>query len=268
MILQRIVEHKRGEVAAAKARCPEPELWARLPEAPALRPFRRALLESPHPVALIAEVKRASPSKGLIRHDFDPVAIATAYADHGATAVSVLTDWHFFQGSLAYLGLIRRAVGLPVLRKEFIIDAYQLVESRVAGADAVLLIVACLAKAQLQEYLALAAELGMDALVEVHDEDELQTALDAGANLIGINNRNLHTFETTLAVTQRLAPLLPAGVPFVSESGIFTRDDVLAVQQAGARAVLVGEALMRQRDIGRHIAHLLGLSDVAAEGRA
>lgn len=259
MILDRIVARKREEVEEAKGLLPVGELRARIADTPPPRPFRNALLTSNHPVSLIAEVKRASPSKGLIRPDFDPIAIATAYASHGAAAISVLTDVHFFQGDLAYLSSIRKAVDLPLLRKEFIIDSYQVFESRAAFADAILLIVACLEGHQLQEYLHLAHELSMDAIVEVHDEAELATAIDAGANLIGINNRNLHTFETTLSVTERLARLIPADIPFISESGIFTRADILRVQQAGARAVLVGESLMRQDDIGGHMAHLLGL---------
>lgn len=259
MILDKIVQHKSGEVERQKGLVPEQKLLEALQTAPKPVPFRQALLDSTHPVSLIAEVKKASPSKGLIRPDFSPVDIALTYAQNGAAAISVLTDEEFFQGHLTYLRAIRETVSLPLLRKEFIIDSYQILESRAAGADAILLIVACLTPHQLADYRQQAAELGMDVLVEVHDERELEAALTAGADLIGINNRDLRTFETTLAVTERLAPHIPAHIPFVSESGIFTRDDVKRVEAAGARAVLVGESLMRRSDIGAHMTHLLGL---------
>lgn len=259
MILERIVQHKRDEVREQRARVPQSMLLSQIRDAQHPRPFRKALLQSPHPVSLIAEVKRASPSKGLIRSDFDPVSIATTYAAHGATAISVLTDEAFFQGSLEYLRQIRLAVDIPLLRKEFIIDPYQIYESRAASADAILLIVACLEPTQLSDYMHLATELGLDVLVEVHDEAELEIAVQAKANLIGINNRNLKTFETTLNVTKRLGANIPSGVPFVSESGIFTREHVLEVGEAGARSILVGESLMRQADMGAHIRNILGL---------
>src|SRR5690606_6593551 len=168
--------------------------------------------------------------------------------------------------SLDYLVQIREAVDLPLLRKEFIIDEYQILESRAAGADAVLLIVACLTPDRLAEFLGMARHLGMDAIVEVHDEKELSVALDVGADLVGINNRNLKTFETTLDVTRRLAARIPKEVPFISESGIFTRDDVLKVGRVGARAILVGESLMRRQDIGAHIKQLMGAPEPAAGG--
>lgn len=261
MILDKIVAHKRVEMERLRQSVSLAELVERTKCVPPPRPFRQALLDSPYPVSLIAEVKRASPSKGLIRPDFDPVEIAKTYAANGAAAISVLTDERFFQGSLDYLVQIRKAVDVPLLRKEFIIDAYQIFESRAAGADAVLLIVACLTPDSLEEFLNIARSLGMDAIVEVHDEEELEIACDAGADLIGINNRNLKTFETTLDVTRRLAKLVPEGTPFISESGIFTRDDVLTVGEAGARAILVGESLMRQRDIAMHIRSLLGFAE-------
>lgn len=261
MILDQIVAHKRAEVERQKGLVPLNEVADRLQSAPTPRSLRQALMDSPHPVSLIAEVKRASPSKGLIRPDFSPVEIAATYAAHGSAAISVLTDERFFQGKLDYLIHIRKVVDLPLLRKEFIIDPYQIIESRAAGADCVLLIVACLLPAQLEEFLHLTWELGMDAIVEVHNEEELEIALTAGANLIGVNNRNLHTFETTLDVTRRLARLIPDETPFISESGIFTREDVVTVGQAGARAILVGESLMRQDDIAAHMRTLLGVPE-------
>lgn len=263
MILDKIVAQKRIEVEALHRSVSLSELIAKAESAPPPRPFRQALVDSPHPVSLIAEVKKASPSKGLIRPAFDPVEIARTYAANGAAAISVLTDERFFQGSLDYLIQIRQAVDIPLLRKEFIIDAHQIYESRAAGADAILLIVACLTRDQLDEFLRLAHDLGMDAIVEVHDEEELDIACDVGANLIGINNRNLKTFETTLDVTRRLAKRISKGTTFISESGIFTREDVLTVGACGARAILVGESLMRQQDIGRHMKELLGVSQTA-----
>jgi indole-3-glycerol phosphate synthase len=200
-------------------------------------------------VALIAEVKKASPSAGLIRQDFDPVHIARAYERGGAACISVLTDERFFQGSLAHLRLVRSAVDLPLLRKDFILDPVQVLEARALGADAYLLIAAALAEGELGKLLAAGRELGMDALVEVHDEGDLGVALEAGADLIGINNRDLRTFQVGLDVTERLAPLVPAGVVVVAESGIRTCADVRRLKACGIRAVLVGEALMRAADI-------------------
>ena len=204
---------------------------------------------------MIAEVKKASPSKGLIRADFDPEAIARSYESAGASAISVLTDEKFFQGSLDYLKLVKRTVSLPVLRKDFIIDAYQVFEARTAGADAILLIVAALPHDSLTALMNCASELGMDQLVEVHDESELETALEVGAPLIGINNRNLRTFEVTLDTTARLLPMIPRAKT-VSESGIFTRRDMVSLGAMGVDAVLIGEALMRQDDIQAKLAEL------------
>ena len=211
-------------------------------------------------MALIAEVKKASPSKGVIREDFDPVAIAREYADNGATCLSVLTDEKYFQGKLEYLRQIRKAVTLPLLRKDFTIDPYQIVESRAAGADAILLIVAALPNKDLCYYLKIARQYDLAALVEVHDREELEEALEAGADLIGINNRDLHTFRSSLSVTLDLLSDLPPDPNrlVVSESGIFTRADVEKLGQAGVNAVLVGEALMRERDIGAKVRELLG----------
>lgn len=256
-VLDRILATKREEVAAAQARVPAAAL-ARQAESlrEPTRGFRRALAEGPRP-RVVAELKRRSPSKGEIRPDFDPLACAKAYADAGAAAISVLTDEQYFGGSLAYLGLVRRQVGVPLLRKDFLIDAYQVDEARVAGADAVLLIARALDPDRLRALRERAAALGLDALVEVHDEAEVEQALAAGADLVGVNNRDLATFTTDLATTERLAPrLAAAGVVIVAESGIFTHDDVRRLEAAGAHAVLVGEALMREPDVGRALASL------------
>jgi indole-3-glycerol phosphate synthase len=264
MILDKIAEHKRREVARAKSRRSLASLQrgiAELEDQP--RGFLRALRTTADSgwTAVIAEVKKGSPSKGVIRADFDPLAIAETYQDNGATCLSVLTDEHFFLGHLNYLGKIREVVGLPLLRKDFICDPYQIYEARVAGADAVLLIAAMLDAVQLAEYNALAAELHLDVLMEVHDEVELGMALATGCELIGINNRNLRTFTTDLATTERLLPLIPDGRFVVAESGIASRSDVLRLQRAGARGFLVGESLMREDDIGAKLRELQGETD-------
>ena len=261
MILDEIVAHKREEVAAAKRRQPLAELKAllnALEDRP--RGFARALrtVAESGGTALIAEVKKGSPSKGIIRPDFDPLDIAETYQAGGATCLSVLTDERFFHGHLNYLGLIRERVRLPLLRKDFICDPYQIVEARVAGADAVLLIAAMLETAHLQEFAAIAGELGLDVLLEVHDEAELERALATDCPLIGINNRDLRTFVTDLAVTERLAPGVPAERLVVAESGIHRRADVERLQAAGASAFLVGESLMREKDIGAKVRELIG----------
>jgi indole-3-glycerol phosphate synthase len=260
-VLDRILDGKREEVAAAMEREPADALAARAAAcAEPTRGFRAALAGGERP-RVIAELKRRSPSKGEIRPDFDPLACAKSYADGGAAALSVLTDERWFGGHLSYLEAVRRAVSLPLLRKDFLIDAYQVDEARVAGADAVLLIARALPGPALGALRARAAALGLDALVEVHDEAEVEAALAAGADLVGINNRDLATFETDLAVSERLAPrLAAAGVVVVAESGIFTYDDVRRLEAAGAHAVLVGEALMREPDVGRALARLRGRS--------
>lgn len=260
-ILKKIIEHKRGEVAAARAAAPLAELKARLQdleEQP--RGFARALATAAASgwTPVIAEVKKGSPSKGVIRADFDPVDIAAIYEANGATCLSVLTDEHFFLGHVRFLSLIREQVRLPLLRKDFIFDPYQVYEARVAGADAILLIAAMLDVAQLVELAALAGELSLDVLLEVHDEAEMETALRTDCTLIGVNNRNLRTFVTDLGTTERLAPLAPAGRLLVSESGINCRADILRLQRAGARAFLIGESLMREADIGAKLRELLG----------
>ena len=256
-ILDEIVAAKVREVAAAKARVPESELEARIDFDAARRPFGAAL-RRPEGVAVIAEVKKASPSAGVIRADFDPVAVALAYEAHGAACLSVLTDEPFFQGRLDYLRDVRAAVGIPVLRKEFILDRYQLVEAREAGADAVLLIAEILPGERLRQLHAEAVALGLEVLVELHDAHELPRVLDCGAKIVGVNNRDLRTFTTGLGRTLELAPRMPATVTLVSESGIRTHADLVLLRQHGVHAVLVGESLMRAPDIGRALAALLG----------
>lgn len=241
-ILQQIMEKKREEVAAAKAAEPRPATEGLPPP----RDFARAISEG-ETIRLIAEVKRASPTRGLFRADFDPVALATQFAAGGAAALSVLTDETFFHGHPSYLAAIREYVPIPVFRKEFIIDPWQIEESRALGADALLLIAALLSREQIQEFLDRARALSLGVLVEVHDEAELSRALATDAPIIGVNNRNLHTFETQLSTTERLAgAVTAAGRLLVSESGIFTHDDLARLAPLGVDAVLVGEALVRE----------------------
>ncbi len=255
-ILDTIVARKREEIAAAKAARPRATLEARLAAAPPVRDFAAALRRPG--LQVIAEVKKASPSAGVIRADFDPVSIAHAYERHGAACVSVLTDEHFFQGHLAYLTAVREAVGIPVLRKEFILDEYQLLEARVAGADAVLLIAEILPGDEMKTLHRQAEALGLHVLVELHDADQLPRVLDAGAVLIGINNRDLRTFRTSLDHTLDLLANVPAGRVVVSESGIKTNADMKCLEAAGVKAVLVGESLMRAADIGAALDELRG----------
>jgi indole-3-glycerol phosphate synthase len=251
-ILQRIVAVKREEVAAAQARC-DPIAMRRDAEVqPPVRDFvgaLRAKVAAGRP-AVIAEVKKASPSKGVLRGHFVPAEIAASYQRHGAACLSVLTDERFFQGAPSYLQQARAACGLPVLRKDFIVDAYQVDESRALGADCILLIAACLDDAQLADFEAQALALGMAVLVEVHDGAELQRALRLRTPLVGINNRNLRSFEVSLETTLQLLPRLPAGRMAVTESGIVGRADVLRLRSAGVPAFLVGEAFMRAADPG------------------
>jgi len=258
-ILSEILATTRTNVEWAKGRLPIADLRKRARDLPPARDFRGALARS-EGTALIAEVKKASPSKGIIREDFDPLAIARAYAANGASCLSVLTDAPYFKGKLEYLHQIRAIVPTPLLRKDFIVDPWQIYESRVEGADAILLIVAALCKADLCHFLSVARENQLAALVEVHDRDELEEALQAGADLIGINNRDLHTFRTSLDVTLDLVKHIPVerNVLVVSESGIFTRADVLRLQEARVNAVLVGESLMREADIGAKVRELVG----------
>ncbi len=248
-ILDRIVSHKREEIRAARATVPDAEREQRLAGLPPARDFRAALERGPG-VQVIAEVKKASPSRGVIRPDFDPVAIARAYAENGAACISVLTDERFFQGHLRYLEAIRSAVEVPLLRKDFILDRYQLLEARLAGADCVLLIAEILPGDELPRLLRQAGELGLQALVELYDADQLPRVLESGARLVGVNNRDLRTFDVRLEHTIELAARMPADVCLVGESGIATRADIDRLATAGVKAVLVGETLMRATDIG------------------
>ncbi len=245
MILDTIVARKREEVAALKKKGIRP------PDEPVAPPrgFMAALTGAPG-VAIIAEAKKASPSKGVIQPDFDPARIAAGYQQGGAHAMSVLTDVDFFQGHLDYIPLVRKTVDLPVLRKEFIIDPMQIEEARAFGADAVLLIAAILDTAQLRDFRQQAEELGMDVLVEVHDEREAESALSAESRLIGINNRNLNTFAVDLETTFRLQREIPAEIPLVSESGISSVDDIKQLLGKGVTAALIGESLMRSGEHG------------------
>jgi len=258
-ILDQIVATKRQEIEAARQRRPEAQLRRELAQSPAARDFFAAV-SVPGRVNLIAEVKKASPSAKVIRADFDPIAIARTYQDHGAACLSVLTDAPYFQGHLSYLARIRAAVALPLLRKDFIIDEYQVVEARLAGADAILLIAEILDDATLAHLLARARTLGMAALVEFHDEANLPRVLASGADLVGVNNRDLKRFVTDLDLTLRLRDQIPAEVLLVSESGIRSRHDVERLEQAGVSAILVGEHLMRAQDIGLAVEQLLGLA--------
>ncbi|MEJ2690474.1 MAG: indole-3-glycerol phosphate synthase TrpC [Deltaproteobacteria bacterium] len=253
MILDLIVERKKQEVADLrrhKVMPPEESI-------PPPRGFSRALTGT-EGIAIIAEAKKASPSKGVIRVDFDPVAIARNYLAGGATAMSVLTDKHFFAGDLQFIPMVRAAVPLPVLRKDFIIDPLQIEEAAAYGADAVLLIAAILEVSQILDFRQMAEEIGMDVLVEVHDEYELENALAAGSRLIGVNNRNLKDFSVDLETTFRIKKQLAEGIPLVSESGIRNRDDLKRLAAAGVTAALIGETLMRSTDEAQALRTLLG----------
>jgi indole-3-glycerol phosphate synthase len=254
MILDTIVSRKLEEVRVLK------QNGIRIPES-AISPsrgFTKALVDF-QGVAIIAEAKKASPSKGIIAPDFDPVKIAQNYQEGGAHAMSVLTDVDFFQGSLSYIPLVRAAVDLPVLRKDFIIDPYQIEEAKIYGADAILLIAAILDTVQMRDYRQIAESLGMDVLVEVHDEKELQEALKAESRLIGINNRNLNDFSVDLETTFRLLKDIPPSIPVVSESGIKSVDDMVQLKKAGVTAALIGESLMRSEKQGECLSKLLSI---------
>ena len=256
-ILDEIVQTKRGEIARAKKGVSTDRLREQIKDAPPVRDFF-APLAAGGPIKLIAEVKKASPSKGIIRQDFDPVQIALAYEAAGASCLSVLTDEPFFQGSLDYLRQIRAAVNLPLLRKDFILDSYQLLEARAAGADAVLLIAECLDDCSLRKLHNETLDLGMTPLVEFYDPENLPRVLAAGVQLIGVNNRDLRTFVTDLGHTIRLREKVPPDAVLVGESGIHTRADVLRLQEAGVDAMLVGESLMAQDNISAAVRILLG----------
>lgn len=259
-ILKKIVAHKLQEIEQAKSTVSINRLKSELPAAPPVRNFLAALQNaSPDPgIGLIAEVKKASPSKGVIRDDFDPVSIARDYAAAGAHCISVLTDHEFFQGHLDFLKAIRTEVQIPILRKDFILDEYQVFEARASGADAVLLIAECLEAEQMQMLYNLIVELGMTALVELYDEKNVEPVLSLDPTLVGVNNRDLNTFEVDLQHTVRMRKRLPSHILVVGESGIFTHEDALLLSNSGVGAMLVGESLMRQKEIGAAVKNLLG----------
>jgi indole-3-glycerol phosphate synthase len=259
-ILKKIITRKAEEVAEAQAVMPLSTLEAQLVDAPQVRNFVGALRDklAVGQSAVIAEVKKASPSKGVLREDFNPAQIGKSYAEHGAACLSVLTDRDFFQGAPEYLQQARAASGLPVLRKDFMIDPYQVVEARVIGADCILLIAACLSDAQMDELAAAAQALGMAVLVEVHNQDELERTLSLKTPLemVGINNRNLHTFEVSLQTTLDLLPIIPKDKLVVTESGILAPEDVVLMREHNVNAFLVGEAFMRADNPGEKLAEL------------
>ncbi|NJD56769.1 MAG: indole-3-glycerol phosphate synthase TrpC [Nitrospirae bacterium] len=257
-VLTKIVDRKKERLSAEKARVPMAELRAISRELPAPLDFRGALARGDGPIRLIAEVKKASPSKGLIRNDFDHKKIASVYKEKKVDAISVLTEEDFFQGSLGFLADVKKIAALPVLRKDFIVDEYQIIEARAHHADAFLLIAAILDVGQAQEYLHMAKELGMAALFEVHDREELEMAFEIDAPIIGINNRNLKTLRIDLSTTFDLKRTIPRDRIIVSESGIRSRDDVVSLEKAGVDAMLIGTSFMESQDIARKIDELRG----------
>ena len=259
-VLSRIAVYKREDVAARKAAQSQDQIESLALIAGMPRGFRAALERRAEPgrPALIAEIKKASPSKGLIREDFDPPTLARAYEAGGAACLSILTDGPSFQGADDYLVQARAAVALPCLRKDFLVDPWQVAESRALGADCILIILAMIDDVLAAELLAEARRFGMDALIETHDEDEMARAVALGGDLVGVNNRSLRTFDVDLGATARLAPLSPVEALLVAESGIFTPADVAEVANAGAGAILVGESLMRQADVTEATQGLLG----------
>jgi indole-3-glycerol phosphate synthase len=259
MILDRIVQTKHAEVEQLKARVSLSEFDKQIAMLPKTRGFETRLLDSPkRALGLIAEVKKASPSKGLIRADFNPVEIAKGYEQAGADCLSVLTDVAYFQGSNTYLTDVHTNVSLPVIRKDFIIDPYQIYEARAIGADAILLIVAILEKKKLAALLQEAKDLGLDVLVEVHDRKELETALELNHRLIGVNNRDLKTFHTDLKTTEELMKYVPSSIRLISESGIHTVEDVAYLTRIGAGGLLIGESFMRKANVTDAVNELLG----------
>ena len=256
-ILDEILVKTRQTIEADRTAVPESELQAIVADLPACRDFHGALAAGDE-VQLIAEVKRASPSAGLIREDFDPASIAGCYQEAGAACISVLTDEPFFQGSLEYLKQVRSAVELPVLRKDFIVDPYQLLQARAVGADCVLLIAECLSPSELSDLHGQALDLGLQTLIELFEPTNLPAVLATGTKLVGVNNRNLHTFETSLSHTLDLRPEIPSDRLVVGESGIRTHEDVKQLGAGGVKAILVGESLMRQSDIVQATRRLLG----------
>ncbi|MBM7564499.1 indole-3-glycerol phosphate synthase TrpC [Paenibacillus sacheonensis] len=260
MFLDKIVATKNREVDQLAEHFHLADAERRIAELPPCRGFEKTLAgRTNRPVGLIAEVKKASPSKGLIRADFDPVELARTYEQAGADCISVLTDEDYFQGKNAYLTAVSEAVKLPLLRKDFTVDYRQIYEARLIGADAILLIASILRPSKLAEFYDIAKSIGLDVLIEVHDEEEMQDVLGLGkATLVGINNRNLQTFVTDLKTTERLIGIVPPCVTVISESSIATPEDIAYVQSCGAKGVLVGESLMRQPDVGAAVEQLMG----------
>lgn len=256
MILSKIIEEKKKEIERAQRHVPLSELKGQVKSLSIKSTFKKLISRKGH-INLIAEVKKSSPSKGVIRADFDPVKIALTYQAYGASAISVLTDERFFDGKLEYLRHVKERVTIPVLRKDFIIDEYQVYESAANGADAILLIANILTPEELNRYFAIAKELGMDVLVEVHNEEDMEKALKSPATIIGINNRDLSTFNVDLSTTQRLIRLLPEHRTIVSESGIETYEQVMYLKSLGVNAVLIGEALMKAENIGEKVRELI-----------
>jgi indole-3-glycerol phosphate synthase len=255
-VLREIVAKKKERVLLAKQALPEEELKQKVQGLPLTRPFREAIAK-PRTISLIAEIKKASPSKGVIREDFDPVAIAKIYQDVGVQAISVLTEEDYFQGSISYLNEVKKVTSVPILRKDFIVEPYQIYESRYFGADAVLLIAGLLSRDQLSEFMSLADSLGLDYIVEAHTEKELKKVLNLKVQVIGINNRDLHTLEVDFKTTEKLFILVPKDKTVVVESGIKTAQDVLFLKILGVHAALIGETFMAAPDIGKKVQALM-----------
>lgn len=256
MILSRIIEDKRRVVEEAKKAKPQEYLIKEIKSLSVKSSFKKSI-SRPHHINLIAEIKKASPSKGILRGDFNPVKIAITYQANGASAISVLTDERFFEGKLEYIQKVRGNVSIPILRKDFFIDEYQIYETVASGAEAILLIPEILSMAEMAKFYNLATELGLDCLVEVHNEEDIEKALAIGASIIGINNRDLHTFKVDLAVTQRLIRLIPQNKVIVSESGIKSYEDIMFLKSLGINAVLVGEAFMEAGDIASKMKEMM-----------
>ncbi|MFA5084759.1 MAG: indole-3-glycerol phosphate synthase TrpC [Candidatus Omnitrophota bacterium] len=256
MILSRIIEEKRKMVDEAKKAKPQGDLIKEIKSLSVKSSFKKNI-SRPHHINLIAEIKKASPSKGILRGDFNPVKIAITYQANGASAISVITDERFFEGRLEYISKVRGNVSIPILRKDFFIDEYQIYETVASGAEAILLIPEILSMAQISKFYNLATELGLDCLVEVHNEEDIEKALAIGASIIGINNRDLHTFKVELGVTQRLIRLIPQNKIIVSESGIKSYEDIMFLKSLGVNAVLIGETFMEADDIGAKMRELI-----------
>lgn len=256
MILSRIIEEKRKFVEEAKRARPQADIMREAAGISVKSSFKKNI-SRPHHINLIAEIKKASPSKGILRGDFNPIKIAVTYQANGASAISILTDERFFEGRLEYIPKVKSNVSIPILRKDFFIDEYQIYETVTSGAEAILLIPEILSVAEMSKFYNLATELGLDCLVEVHNEEDIEKALAVNASIIGINNRDLHTFKVDLGVTQRLMRLIPQNKVIVSESGIKSYEDIMFLKSLGINAVLVGEALMEADDIAMKMREIM-----------